>query len=91
MGMGEPLLNYNNVIKAINILCDTEGLAISKRKITLSTSGIVNKIKDFQKDTDVNLAVSLHAAFDKIRDELVPVNKKWPISNYLKSLKVYNS
>ena len=49
MGMGEPLLNYNNVINSINIICDTEGLAISKRKITLSTSGIVNKIKDFQK------------------------------------------
>ena len=52
-----------------------KGLAISKRKITLSTSGIVNKIKDFQRDTDVNLAVSLHAAFDNIRDELVPINK----------------
>ena len=91
MGMGEPLLNYNNVINSINILCDTEGLAISKRKITLSTSGIVNKIKDFQRDTDVNLAVSLHAAFDNIRDELVPVNKKWPISRLFKELEVYNS
>ncbi len=91
MGMGEPLLNYGNVIKAIKILCDTEGLAISKRKITLSTSGIVNKIKDFQRDTDVNLAVSLHAAFDKIRDELVPVNKKWPIATLLKELKIYNN
>ncbi len=91
MGMGEPLLNYNNVINSINILCDTEGLAISKRKITLSTSGIVSKIKDFQRDTDVNLAVSLHAAFDKIRDELVPVNKKWPISKLFKELEVYNS
>ena len=91
MGMGEPLLNYNNVINSINILCDTEGLAISKRKITLSTSGIVNKIKDFQRDTDVNLAVSLHAAFDDIRDELVPVNKKWPISRLFKELEVYNS
>ena len=91
MGMGEPLLNYNNVINSINILCDTEGLAISKRKITLSTSGIVNKIKDFQRDTDVNLAVSLHAAFDNIRDELVPVNKKWPITRLFKELEVYNS
>ncbi|RPH08022.1 MAG: 23S rRNA (adenine(2503)-C(2))-methyltransferase RlmN [Alphaproteobacteria bacterium TMED93] len=91
MGMGEPLLNYNNVINSINILCDTEGLAISKRKITLSTSGIVNKIKDFQRDTDVNLAVSLHAAFDDIRDELVPVNKKWPIARLFKELEVYNS
>ena len=91
MGMGEPLLNYNNVINSIKTLCDTEGLAISKRKITLSTSGIVNKIKDFQRDTDVNLAISLHAAFDRIRDELVPVNKKWPISSLFKELEVYNS
>ena len=90
MGMGEPLLNYKNVINAIRILCDTEGLAISKRKITLSTSGIVNKIRDFQKDTDVNLAISLHAAFDKIRDELVPINKKWPIQDLLNELKIYN-
>lgn len=91
MGMGEPLLNYNNVVNAIKILCDTEGLAISKRKITLSTSGIVNKIKDFQKDTDVNLAVSLHSAFDEIRNELVPINKKWPIAALLKELKMYNN
>ena len=91
MGMGEPLLNYSNVIKAIKILCDTEGLAISKRKITLSTSGIVNKIRDFQRDTDVNLAVSLHAAFDEVRDELVPINKKWPISILLNELKKYNN
>ena len=90
MGMGEPLLNYNNVIKSINILCDTEGLAISKRKITLSTSGIVNKIKDFQRDADVNLAVSLHAAFDNIRNELVPINKKWPIATLIKELRDYN-
>ena len=90
MGMGELLLNYNNVINSIKILCDTEGLAISKRKVTLSTSGIVNKIKDFQRDTDVNLAISLHAAFDHIRDELVPVNKKWPISKLFKELEVYN-
>ncbi|MEC8099899.1 MAG: 23S rRNA (adenine(2503)-C(2))-methyltransferase RlmN [Pseudomonadota bacterium] len=80
MGMGEPLLNYDNVINSIKILIDQEGLAISKRKITLSTSGIVSKIKNFQKDTDVNLAVSLHAAFDNIRDELVPINRKWPLA-----------
>ncbi len=90
MGMGEPLLNYNNVINSINILCDTEGLALSKRKITLSTSGIVNKIKDFQRDTDINLAVSLHAAFDDIRNELVPINKKWPIETLIKELLDYN-
>ena len=91
MGMGEPLLNYNNVINSINIICDSEGLAFSKRKITLSTSGIVNKLKDFHKDTDVNLAVSLHAAFDNIRNELVPINKKWPIAALIKELHSYSS
>ncbi len=90
MGMGEPLLNYDNVINSIKILIDQEGLAISKRKITLSTSGIVSKIKNFQKDTDVNLAVSLHAAFDNIRDELVPINRKWPLAELLKELKNYS-
>ena len=83
MGMGEPLLNYKNVINAIRILCDTEGLAISKRKITLSTSGIVNKIRVFQKDTDVNLAISLHAANNALRDEIVPINKKYPLDELL--------
>ena len=90
MGMGEPLLNYRNVIEAIKVLTDEKGLAISKRKITLSTSGIVNKIKDFQRDTDINLAVSLHAANDKVRNELVPINKKWPIATLLEELKIYN-
>ena len=91
MGMGEPLLNYNNVINSINIICDSEGLAFSKRKITLSTSGIVNKLKDFHKDTDVNLAVSLHAAFDNVRNELVPINKKWPIATLIKELHSFSS
>ena len=91
MGMGEPLLNYNNVINSINIICDSEGLAFSKRKITLSTSGIVNKLKDFHNDTDVNLAVSLHAAFDNVRNELVPINKKWPIATLIKELHSFSS
>ena len=63
--------------------------SFSKRKITLSTSGIVNKLNDFHKDTDVNLAVSLHAAFDNVRDELVPINKKWPIATLIKELHSY--
>ena len=90
MGMGEPLLNYDNVIKSINVLTDQKGLAFSKRKITLSTSGVVPKIIDFKEDSDVNLAVSFHAAFDEIRDILVPINKKWPIENLLKALKEYS-
>ena len=61
-----------------------------KRKVTLSTSGIVSKLNDFYKDTDVNLAVSLHAAFDNVRDELVPINKKWPIATLMKELNIYS-
>ena len=90
MGMGEPLLNYDNVIKSINVLTDQKGLAFSKRKVTLSTSGVVPKILDFKEDTDVNLAVSFHAAFDGIRDILVPINKKWPIAKLLDALKEYS-
>ncbi len=90
MGMGEPLLNYDNVIKSISILSDEEGLAISKRKITLSTSGIVPKIIDFKYEKDINLAISLHAAFDKKRDKLVPINKKWPLARLIEVLKEYN-
>tara|TARA_Y100000591_G_C21791019_1_gene676574 strand:- start:416 stop:1459 length:1044 start_codon:yes stop_codon:yes gene_type:complete len=90
MGMGEPLLNYDNVIKSINVITDQKGLAFSKRKVTLSTSGVVPKILDFKEDSDVNLAVSFHAAFDEIRDILVPINKKWPIENLLKALKDYS-
>ncbi len=90
MGMGEPLFNYTNVIKAINILTDVKGLAFSKRKITLSTSGVVPKILDFKEDSDINLAVSLHAAFDEVRDILVPLNRKWPIQVLLEALKDYS-
>ena len=90
MGMGEPLLNYDNVIKSINVLTDQKGLAFSKRKVTLSTSGVVPRIIDFKEDSDVNLAVSFHAAFDEIRDILVPINKKWPIENLLGALKEYS-
>ena len=90
MGMGEPFFNYDNVIKAINILTDIKGLAFSKRKITLSTSGVVPKILEFKEDSDVNLAVSLHAAFDELRDILVPLNRKWPIQVLLKALKDYS-
>ena len=90
MGMGEPFLNYDNVIKSINVLTNQKGLAFSKRKVTLSTSGVVPRIIDFKEDSDVNLAVSFHAAFDEIRDILVPINKKWPIENLLKALKEYS-
>ena len=90
MGMGEPFYNYDNVLKSISVLTNEKGLAFSKRKITLSTSGVVPKILNFKEDSDVNLAVSLHAAFDDIRNDLVPINKKWPIKILLNALKDYS-
>ena len=90
MGMGEPFLNYDNVIKSINMLTDERGLAFSKRKVTLSTSGVVPKIINFKDDSDVNLAISFHAAFDEVRNILVPINKKWPIGNLLDALREYS-
>ncbi len=91
MGMGEPFFNYDNVLKTLKVLTDEKGLAFSKRKVTLSTSGIVPKIKCFKEDSDVNLAISLHSAFDEIRNELVPINRKWPIKVLLAALKEYSS
>tara|TARA_B100001175_G_scaffold26340_1_gene19437 strand:- start:952 stop:2040 length:1089 start_codon:yes stop_codon:yes gene_type:complete len=89
MGMGEPLYNYIEVTKAIKILLDNEGLCYSRRKITLSTSGVVPVIQKLKYELDVSLAISLHAVTDKVRDELVPINKKWPIKELLSSLEVY--
>ncbi|MDB9972035.1 23S rRNA (adenine(2503)-C(2))-methyltransferase RlmN [Alphaproteobacteria bacterium] len=89
MGMGEPLYNYQEVTKAIKILLDNEGLCYSRRKITLSTSGVVPIIEKLKKQLDVSLAISLHAVNDKLRNELVPINKKWPIKELLSVLEVY--
>ncbi len=89
MGMGEPLYNYKNLIKSLKIIQDNEGLAFSNRKITLSTSGIVPMIEKLKSDINVNLAISLHATNDKLRDTLVPINKKWSIKALLESLKNY--
>ena len=89
MGMGEPLLNYDNVSIALKIIMDEDGINLSKRRITLSTSGIVSKIQECGEDLGVNLAVSLHAVRDDLRDELVPINKKWPIEQLLNSCRDY--
>ena len=89
MGMGEPLYNYNSVIKASKILLDNEGLCYSRRKITLSTSGVVPIINKLKKDLEVSLAISLHAVKDDLRNELVPINNKWPIKELLSVLKNY--
>ena len=91
MGMGEPLLNYQNVRKALKIVMSSNGLCISKRRITMSTSGIVPIIKQCGVDLDVNLAISLHAVNDKLRDELVPINKKYNISTLIDACKKYPS
>ncbi len=90
MGMGEPLANLENVLKAIEILTDDLGLSFSKRRITVSTSGIVPKIVELGKRADVGLAISLHATTDKIRNKLMPINKKYPINKLLSVCKNYN-
>lgn len=89
MGMGEPLFNYENVAKALTILMDSEGLGLSKRRITLSTSGVVPAIEQCGRELGVNLAISLHAVTDTLRDELVPLNKKWPIAKLLQACRDY--
>lgn len=89
MGMGEPLLNYVNVSKALKIIMDEEGIKLSKRRITLSTSGIVPFIQQCGEDLGVNLALSLHAVRDDLRDELVPINKKWPLKEVLDACRKY--
>ncbi len=91
MGMGEPLLNYENVKKALLIAMDPDGLAFPKRKITLSTSGIVPKIEQCGQELGVNLAISLHAVRDDIRDVLVPINRKWNIAALMEACRAYPS
>ena len=89
MGMGEPLYNYDEVKKAIQIFLDNEGLNFSRRKITLSTSGVVPKIEKLKNDLDVSLAISLHAVSNEVRNNLVPINRKWPIEKLLEVLTSY--
>jgi 23S rRNA (adenine2503-C2)-methyltransferase len=79
MGMGEPLLNFENVIQATRLMTDDLAFGLSKRKVTISTSGVVPAIKKLKSLTDVSLAISLHAPNNELRDELVPINKKYPI------------
>ncbi|MFL5267694.1 MAG: 23S rRNA (adenine(2503)-C(2))-methyltransferase RlmN [Stellaceae bacterium] len=89
MGMGEPLYNYENVAAALKIVMDPEGLSISRRKITLSTSGVVPMIRRCGAELAVNLAVSLHAVRDDVRDRLVPLNRKYPIADLLAACRTY--
>ncbi len=89
MGMGEPLLNFDPVVDAMNLMMDDNAYGLSKRKVTLSTSGIVPRIDDLGKVTDVALTISLHAPNDQLRNQLVPINKKYPIQELLDSVKRY--
>ena len=89
MGMGEPLANYNNVIMAMNLMRDDLAYGISWRRVTLSTSGMVPMIDKLREDCHVSLAISLHAANDKLRSEIVPLNDKYPIKELLAACKRY--
>ena len=89
MGMGEPLYNYANVAKAMMIAMDNEGIALSRRRITLSTSGVVPMMDRAGAELGVNLAVSLHAVRDELRDELVPLNRKYPIAELIAACRRY--
>tara|TARA_B100000965_G_C19565652_1_gene746722 strand:+ start:374 stop:1495 length:1122 start_codon:yes stop_codon:yes gene_type:complete len=89
MGMGEPLLNFEPVVNAMNLMMDDNAYGLSKRKVTLSTSGIVPKIDELSKVSDVALTISLHAPNDELRNELVPINKKYPIQELLDAVRRY--
>ncbi|GGF43588.1 dual-specificity RNA methyltransferase RlmN [Youhaiella tibetensis] len=89
MGMGEPLYNYDNVKQALLIASDEAGISLSKRRITLSTSGVVPQIGPTGSEIGVMLAISLHAVRDDLRDILVPINKKWPLKELLQACRDY--
>lgn len=89
MGMGEPLLNFANVVRAMNLMLDDYAYGLSKRRVTVSTSGVVPAMDKLSAACDVSLAVSLHAARDELRDELVPINQKYPLRQLLAACKSY--
>jgi 23S rRNA (adenine2503-C2)-methyltransferase len=91
MGMGEPLLNFDNVVTAMNIMLEDNAYGLSKRRVTLSTSGVVPALDRLKEVSDVSLALSLHAPNDELRNELVPINRKYPIKELLAACKRYIS
>ncbi|MBP7709943.1 MAG: 23S rRNA (adenine(2503)-C(2))-methyltransferase RlmN [Rickettsiales bacterium] len=91
MGMGEPFFNYENVAKAVKVLNDSEGLDFSNRKITISTSGLVPEILRCADELKTNLAISLHATNDKLRTDIMAINKKYPLKDLLAACKTYNT
>lgn len=90
MGMGEPLLNFDNVSKAMNLMMDDLAFGLARKRVTLSTSGIVPGIKKLAETTNVSLAISLHAANNPLRDILVPVNKKYPLEQLIRASREYS-
>jgi len=89
MGMGEPLLNYRETASALQIAMDPDGLAVARRRITLSTSGVVPRIEACGRELGIGLAISLHAVRDELRDLLVPINRKWKIAALLEVCRAY--
>ena len=89
MGMGEPLYNLDNVAQAIDIIADNEGIAISRRRITVSTSGVVPQLQPLGEKTQAMLAISLHATNDALREKLVPLNKKYPLKELMDGIRAY--
>ncbi|WPP03246.1 23S rRNA (adenine(2503)-C(2))-methyltransferase RlmN [Methylocella tundrae] len=89
MGMGEPLYNFDNVSDAVAVFSDGDGLSLSKRRITVSTAGVVPRLPDLGAKTGAMLAISLHAVRDDLRDTLVPLNKKYPIAELLQACRTY--
>ena len=89
MGMGEPLYNLDNVADALDVVSDNEGIAISRRRVTVSTSGVVPKLTELGERTSAMLAISLHATNDELRNELVPLNRRYPIAELMAAIRAY--
>jgi 23S rRNA (adenine2503-C2)-methyltransferase len=89
MGMGEPLYNLDNVAAALDVISDNEGIAISRRRITVSTSGVVPQLKALGERTGAMLAISLHATRDELRDALVPINRRYPLAELMAAIRAY--
>jgi len=89
MGMGEPLLNFDNVVAAIHLMLEDNAYGLSKRRVTISTAGVVPALKRLREECDVSLAISLHAPNDRIRDQIIPLNKKYPIKELLDACQFY--
>ena len=89
MGMGEPLMNFDNVVDAMNLMMEDNAYGLSKRRVTLSTAGVVPALDQLAEVTDVSLAISLHAPNDELRNELVPINRKYSVTDFVQSAKNY--